>query len=79
VGAAAGATLYVYYIQDPQDVEPAFARLIDARVEALIAFPDAVILGQRDKIVQAALKHRVPDVHIDGGCGPRPDHRANPG
>ena len=34
------------------------------RVEALIAFPDSVIFGQRDNIVQTALRSSLPGVYL---------------
>jgi len=41
-----------------------FAKIAEDRVEGLIAFPDSVIFGQRDNIVQAALRGRVPGVYL---------------
>ncbi len=38
--------------------------LADDRVEALIAFPDSVIFGQRDNIVQSALRSSLPGVYL---------------
>ena len=38
--------------------------MADDRVEALIAFPDSVIFGQRDDIVQAALRSSLPGVYL---------------
>ena len=60
----AGATLHVYEVRDPNDFEPAFAKMVSDRVEALIAFPDSVIFSQRDKIVQGALKNKLPGMYI---------------
>ena len=63
-GQAAGVTLHVYDVRDPDDIAPAFARMVSERVEALVAFPDSVIFGQRDKIVQTALRSNLPGVYI---------------
>jgi len=60
----AGATLHVYEVRDPNDFDPAFAKMLNDRVEALIAFPDSVIFSQRDKIVQTALKNKLPGMYI---------------
>jgi len=56
----AGITLQVYEVRDPDDITRAFAKMIDDRVEGLIAFTDSVIFSQREKIVQTALKNRLP-------------------
>ena len=61
---AVGATIYVYDVRDPDDIAPAFTKMADDRVEALVAFPDSVIFSQRDKIVQTALKNRLPGMYI---------------
>jgi putative ABC transport system substrate-binding protein len=60
----AAATLHVYEVRDPNDFEPAFAKMVSDRVEALIAFPDSVIFSQRDKVVQTALKNKLPGMYI---------------
>ena len=41
-----------------------FAPVTEDRVEALIAFPDSVIFGQRDNIVQSALRSSLPGVYL---------------
>ena len=61
---AAGAALQVYDLRDPNDTAPIFAKMADDRVEALIAFPDFVIFGQRDNIVQSALRGGLPGVYL---------------
>ena len=61
---AEGATLRVYDVRDPDDIAPAFARMVPDRVEAIVAFPDSVIFGQRDRIVQTALRNQLPGVYI---------------
>jgi len=60
----AGATLHIYDLRDPNDTAPIFAKMADDRVEALIAFPDSVIFGQRDNIVQSALRSGLPGVYL---------------
>jgi putative ABC transport system substrate-binding protein len=61
---ATGATLHIYEVRDPNEFEPAFAKMTGDRVQALVAFPDSVIFGQRDKIVQTALKNKLPGAYI---------------
>ncbi len=53
-------TLQVYEVRDPNDIAPAFAKMISERAEGLVAFTDSIIFGQREKIVQTALKNRLP-------------------
>lgn len=60
----AGAVLQVYDLRDPDDTAPIFAKMADDRVEALIAFPDSIIFGQRDNIVGAALQRSLPGVYL---------------
>jgi putative tryptophan/tyrosine transport system substrate-binding protein len=56
----AGVSLHVYEVREPDDITRAFAKMIDDRVEGLIAFTDSIIFSQRDKIVETALKNRLP-------------------
>ena len=60
----AGAALHVYDLRDPNDTAPIFAKMAEDSVEALIAFPDSVIFGQRDNIVQSALRNGLPGVYL---------------
>ena len=60
----AGAALHIYDLRDPNDTAPIFAKMAEDRVEALIAFPDSVIFGQRDNIVQSALRNGLPGVYL---------------
>ncbi len=57
---AAGVTLQVYEVRDPDDIAPAFAKMTSERAEGLIAFTDSIIFGQREKIVQTAMKNGLP-------------------
>jgi len=41
----AGVSLFAYYVNDPEDIAPAFARMIEHRIEALVVLPK----GQDDK------------------------------
>ena len=59
-----GATLQIYDLRDPNDTAPIFTKMAGDRVEALIAFPDSVIFGQRDNIVQTALRRSLPGVYL---------------
>jgi putative ABC transport system substrate-binding protein len=60
---AAGVTLQVYEVRDPNDIAPAFVKMINERAEGLIAYTDSIIFGQRENIVQTALKNRLPGTY----------------
>src|SRR5438477_5558463 len=57
---AAGVALHVYEVREPNDIAPAFAKMVDEHVEGVIAFTDSVIFRQRDVIVQTALRYGLP-------------------
>jgi putative ABC transport system substrate-binding protein len=57
---SAGVALHVYEVREPNDIAPAFAKMVDEHVEGVIAFTDSVIFRQRDVIVQTALKYGLP-------------------
>ena len=58
------ATVHAYDLRDPDDVFPAFTRMSDDRIEAIVVFPDSVIFGQRDRIAQTALNNNLPGIYI---------------
>ena len=60
---AAGVALHVYEVRDPNDIGPAFAKMVDEHVEGVLAFTDSVIFRQRDVIVQTALKNGLPGTY----------------
>jgi putative tryptophan/tyrosine transport system substrate-binding protein len=60
---AAGITLHVYEVRDPNDITPAFAKMVAEHVGGVIAFTDSVIFRQRDAIVQTALKDGLPGTY----------------
>jgi putative ABC transport system substrate-binding protein len=60
---AAGITLHVYEVRDPNDITPDFAKMVDEHVGGVIAFTDSVIFRQRDVIVQTALKDGLPGAY----------------
>ena len=51
----------------PEDIEPAFARLVGAKVQALVILPATWFSGQAPKIIQLALAQHWPVV--GGGAG----------
>jgi len=69
----AGMMLQIHDVRDPNDITPAFARMIGERVEGLLVFTDSILFGQRKNIVQTALKNRLPGIYpyrewvTDGG------------
>ena len=60
---AAGVTLHVYEVRDPNNITPAFLKMTSDGVEGLIAFTDSIIFGQRETIVQTAKQHGLPGTY----------------
>jgi putative tryptophan/tyrosine transport system substrate-binding protein len=66
--AAAGAlklTLQRQGVAGPDDIEPAFARLVQDRAQGLIVLPSAVTNDRRTQIVSLAVKHGLPGMYPD--------------
>ena len=63
---AAGAvklTLQRQEVAGPDDLEPAFARLVADRAQGLIVLPSAVTNALRTQILSLAAKHRLPGMY----------------
>jgi ABC-type uncharacterized transport system substrate-binding protein len=50
-------------VQDPKELESAFAALARQRVEALVVVADGMFLSQRDRIVALAARSRLPAMY----------------
>ena len=50
-------------VQDPKELEGAFAALARQRVEALVVVADGMFLSQRDRIVALAARSRLPAMY----------------
>ena len=59
---ALGLLLHAQAVRGPQDLEGAFARMVQARPEALLILPDALINMHRQPIVAFAAQQRLPSV-----------------
>jgi len=55
-----GLQLYPVGVRGPDELDGAFARVTQHRADALLVFPDPLIVGQRRRIAALALKHRLP-------------------
>ncbi|HXZ44513.1 MAG TPA: ABC transporter substrate-binding protein [archaeon] len=50
-------------VQDPKEIESAFATLARERVEALTVLPDGMFLAQGDRIISLAARSRLPAMY----------------
>jgi putative ABC transport system substrate-binding protein len=55
--------LYLAGVQDANDLETAFATLVNQRVGGLVVFPDGMFLAQTPLIIGLAAKHRLPTLY----------------
>jgi putative ABC transport system substrate-binding protein len=58
-----GQEIHVVAAGSEQDLEPAFARLIQARVAGLFVVPDPFLFSRRDRIVALAAQHALPAIY----------------
>jgi putative ABC transport system substrate-binding protein len=62
-GRGLGQTIHVVNASNERDIDPAFATLVQQRVEALIFGGDALFTGLRDRLVALAARHAMPAVY----------------
>src|SRR4029079_18540273 len=65
-------TLLSFEAKEPNEIATAFTAMKQDRVDALTVLPDPMLLGQRQKIADLAIKHRLPAMygipeHIEAG------------
>jgi putative ABC transport system substrate-binding protein len=60
IARSTGQSLEVARARNPEDLEPAFAQLVRARVSAVLVSNDAGFLDQREQIVALAKRHSLP-------------------
>ena len=60
VAAALGLTLQYLQVRTPAEFDAAFAKMREARTEAIVAVPDNLIMLQRDRLSKFALEQRIP-------------------
>ena len=60
IARSTGQSLEVAEARNPDDLEPAFAQLVNAQVGAVLVGNDAVFLAQRAQIVALAKRHSLP-------------------
>jgi putative tryptophan/tyrosine transport system substrate-binding protein len=54
--------------RSPDELDLAFATLVEARVQAVKIFPDALLFQQRSRIANLAGKHRLPSISTYREC-----------
>jgi putative ABC transport system substrate-binding protein len=58
----AGLTIHSVPVRSPAEIEAAFATLVRDRAGALIILPSPAIFSHRKRLVELAMKHRLPTV-----------------
>jgi putative ABC transport system substrate-binding protein len=62
---AIGVTVQSYYVQEPGELEGAFAAMIRARAQALLVLPSWLFDNHARRIVELAAQRRLPAVYPD--------------
>jgi putative ABC transport system substrate-binding protein len=60
--AALGMTIQYVPVRSVNDFEPAFAAIANERAEAMIVLPDALMMQYRARVMDFAMKQRIPAV-----------------
>jgi putative ABC transport system substrate-binding protein len=60
--AALGMTIQYVPVRSPKDFEPAFAAIAKERAEAIIVLPDALMMEHRARVMDFAMRQRIPAV-----------------
>jgi putative tryptophan/tyrosine transport system substrate-binding protein len=69
----AGIELVALDASAPQDIEDAFRRISDERIQAMLVASDRFLLSERQRLAELALEHRLPSIFperdylVDGG------------
>ena len=58
-----GITLHVQAVSAPDQFEDAFASIVAARAQALIVVVDPLTVRYRDRVVELAMRHRLPAMY----------------
>jgi putative ABC transport system substrate-binding protein len=62
--AALGVELEPVEVRSPQDIDTAFAKMTDARPDALIVLQDALTLQHREQIIDFTIERRLPGMFV---------------
>jgi putative ABC transport system substrate-binding protein len=60
---ALGLDLRAFEVRDPHDLPGVFTALGDWRADGLITLPDGFLFSQRERVVELALKSKLPGVY----------------
>jgi putative ABC transport system substrate-binding protein len=63
-GSAIGRQVEVFYASSNREIDTAFARLVQERVDALLILPLAFFGNRRVQLVTLAVHHRVPAIYF---------------
>ena len=60
--AALGLTIHYVPVRSAKEFDPAFAAIAKEGAEALIVLPDALVMQHRARVIEFAMKQRIPTV-----------------
>jgi putative ABC transport system substrate-binding protein len=60
---ALGMRLHVVGVQSPAEIDKAFSTIVQKRPAAVIVIGGAMLFGERQRLAQLAVTHRLPTVH----------------
>jgi len=63
-----GIAVFPIQARSEDELEIAFAKLAEARAQAVKMFPDALFFSQRTHIADLALRHRMPSIWVQREC-----------
>ena len=63
VAAALGLDLQAFEVRAPNDLPGAFSALADWHANGLVTLTDGMLFSQRDRVVELALKGKLPGVY----------------
>ena len=58
-----GVELQVVGARTPEEFEPAFRAMTQARAEALLVMPDSMLFTHRARLIDLSVRHRLPTMH----------------
>jgi len=61
--SALGLEIRAFEVRGPNDLPGAFAAMADWRADGLSTFTDGMLFSQRDRVVELALKSKLPGVY----------------
>jgi putative ABC transport system substrate-binding protein len=67
LAAAIGRQIDVLYASTDRDIEPAFARLVEQRADALLVTPATLFINRRVQLATLAAQYAIPAIYFERG------------